>query len=393
MPKIFISYRTGDDGFAAVEIANRLKARFGAAEVFRDSVSVPPGTDFDPVLWRSLAASSVVVAVIGPHWLTGAGTANRLADPTDFVRRELELAFRLAVPVLPVLVNGSKVPGEADVPADARQFVRDLGRQQYRRINARSADTDVAALVETVADLLLEPGRDRPGTVLLARSTAAGAAPELAEAMRAAAVDIGLTTTEILQDGDVVMAVQPDARHVVTMAGDFVRALATRVADARVGQVKLALDHDARVVPPPEATLDRLRGVIGEPALDSVLAAMTGAPMVVALGEALFRMAAGPGHASVDRAQYAPLRGGDGQVWWIQVPGRSSPRGLPPFAAAAREKPGQGARQGALDEPFPGARAERRSESGNAISVSHLAGDLVLGDKFTGDKHVHGPRR
>lgn len=154
MTKIFISFRNGDESFAAVTLDDRLSARFGPESVFRSSRSIPAGTDFEPVLWRSLGLCSVVLVVIGPHWLTGRAGNNRLWDHEDFVRREVALALRLGLTTIPVLVGGAHMPGLGELPAE----LAPLTSRQYRRIDARSADADVRALVEEVARVVGDTG-------------------------------------------------------------------------------------------------------------------------------------------------------------------------------------------------------------------------------------------
>jgi hypothetical protein len=54
----------------------------------------------------------VLIAVIGPDWITahdGKGQ-RRLDDPDDYVRLELEQAFRQNVKVIPALVRGAEMP-------------------------------------------------------------------------------------------------------------------------------------------------------------------------------------------------------------------------------------------------------------------------------------------
>ena len=170
MTRIFISYRTGDEHFAAVTLDNRLSARFGADNVFRDSRHVPPGVDFEPVLWRNVAGCSAVVAVVGPRWLTGNGSVNLLKRPKDFVRRELELALDLKIPVVPVLIGDAAMPDAAD----------------------RNAETDVQRLVDEIHERYGDQPTTRSGTVAVIQSAAGSALDLLATLVRKATVDAGL---------------------------------------------------------------------------------------------------------------------------------------------------------------------------------------------------------
>jgi hypothetical protein len=174
MTKIFISYRTGDESFAAVTIDDRLSERFGPDNVFRDARSIPPAADFERILWDTLARSSLFIVVIGPRWLTGAGSANRLLEPADFVRREIASALAHDLTVLPVLVGDATMPAPDDLPAE----LGPLAGRQHRRLHARTAEADIRALVEDVArllgDLSPEPVPARPDAPPAAHHNAVG---------------------------------------------------------------------------------------------------------------------------------------------------------------------------------------------------------------------------
>jgi hypothetical protein len=59
-----------------------------------------------------------MLAVIGPAWVTATNDDGdrRLDDTRDHVRAELEAALSRAIPVIPVLVQGARVPPEAALP-------------------------------------------------------------------------------------------------------------------------------------------------------------------------------------------------------------------------------------------------------------------------------------
>jgi hypothetical protein len=117
-PRIFISYRREDSAGDAGRLADHLRQRFGAAQVFLDIETIDPGTDFVRALHAALGETAVVLVVIGPRWTTlqGASGSRRLDDPDDFVRLEVETALRRDVPVVPVLVQGATLPRKEDLP-------------------------------------------------------------------------------------------------------------------------------------------------------------------------------------------------------------------------------------------------------------------------------------
>src|SRR5262249_37811073 len=95
--------------------------------------------------------SRVVLAVIGPHWLTAtdASGRRRIDDPRDWVRQELETAFRNGIPVVPVVLDGACLPAPQLLPADVRTLALSQ-RVQVRRQALRTALADLASQLERV---------------------------------------------------------------------------------------------------------------------------------------------------------------------------------------------------------------------------------------------------
>jgi tetratricopeptide (TPR) repeat protein len=167
---VFINYRGEDShGYGALLYA-QLSQRFGAELVFLDSESIPAGADFPEELVARVRACRVLLAVIGPRWLTTADSAGRrrIDDPRDWVRRELAEAFAAGVRVIPVLTDGAEMLGEAQLPAE----IAGLGRCQYRQLRRRDTTVDVDRLCADLAradPVLAAAGRRRsppvPGSV------------------------------------------------------------------------------------------------------------------------------------------------------------------------------------------------------------------------------------
>jgi hypothetical protein len=61
----------------------------------------------------------VFLVLIGRHWLGASSSegVRRLEGTRDYVRVEIESAFRQQMPVVPVLVGGATLPREEDLPA------------------------------------------------------------------------------------------------------------------------------------------------------------------------------------------------------------------------------------------------------------------------------------
>ena len=126
MADIFLSYRRDDSRSATGRLADRLEALFGPDRVFRDVDSIAPGLDFEAALARAIGGASVMLAVIGPRWadMCDAQGRRRLDDPQDTVRREIEAALAIGLPVIPVLVEGARMPSAQTMPASLAAFAR-----------------------------------------------------------------------------------------------------------------------------------------------------------------------------------------------------------------------------------------------------------------------------
>src|SRR4051794_3492460 len=119
MPGLFISYRHDDSAAAAGRLFDVLRQRC-RADVFLD-VTMRAGSDFRKVIEEKLDGCDVVLAVIGPAWLSVRNPrtgVRRLDEQEDYVRIELATAFREQKTVIPVLVGGATVPTEEEMPEE-----------------------------------------------------------------------------------------------------------------------------------------------------------------------------------------------------------------------------------------------------------------------------------
>lgn len=139
---VFVSYRRADAAYAAGWLADRLAQRFGEGRVFKDVTSIGPGDDWAAEIMAAVGSCTVLLAVIGPGWFAAAGTARRrLDDPADLVRLEIGTALARGVRVIPVLVDGARMPSAADLPADlARLAARQAVELRPDRFAADAGD-------------------------------------------------------------------------------------------------------------------------------------------------------------------------------------------------------------------------------------------------------------
>jgi len=126
MAGVFISYRRDDSDVAAGRLADDLSEIFGSDAIFRDVDKLEPGVDYEKALDRALGSCSVFIAMIGPRWSTIADKTGRrrLEDPRDWVRAEISRALMRDIRVIPVLVSGTLMPGEAEVPGELTPLLK-----------------------------------------------------------------------------------------------------------------------------------------------------------------------------------------------------------------------------------------------------------------------------
>ena len=124
--RIFISYRRGETAYPAGWLYDRLADRYGGEQVFKDVDSIELGDDFVEVITRAVGSCDVLLALIGEDWLTitDADGRRRLDDPHDFVRLEIEAALARDVRVIPILVDGARMPAAEELPNSLSKLAR-----------------------------------------------------------------------------------------------------------------------------------------------------------------------------------------------------------------------------------------------------------------------------
>jgi glycerophosphoryl diester phosphodiesterase len=138
--RVFISYRRQETAWPARQLYDLLVAELGADRVFKDVDNIEPGDDFVERIQWAVGSCQVLLALIGPQWLTvtDATGGRRLDDPTDFVRLEVETALnRDDVRVIPILVDNAKMPTPQELPTTLAA----LTRRQAVEINPVNFDT------------------------------------------------------------------------------------------------------------------------------------------------------------------------------------------------------------------------------------------------------------
>lgn len=122
MAKIVVSYRRADSAAIAGRIFDRLTGHYGDDSVFMDVDNIPFGIDFRHHIKNVLEYCDAVLVVVGPRW-TGAGAdGTRILHDADPVRVEVETALQRGVPIIPILVDGARMPEATELPESLRDF-------------------------------------------------------------------------------------------------------------------------------------------------------------------------------------------------------------------------------------------------------------------------------
>jgi hypothetical protein len=147
---IFISYRREESRGDAGRLYDRLALHFGKKQLFRDVDAIAPGDRFPEILNEKLKTCDVLLAVIGPKWLTvRQGKLRRLDDPADYVRREIAAALERKIPVIPVLVGKAFMPRAQELPP----ALESLGSCQAAELREDRFHADVDELIKRIAAL------------------------------------------------------------------------------------------------------------------------------------------------------------------------------------------------------------------------------------------------
>lgn len=152
MTTLFISYRRRDTAPTAGRLHDRLSADFGSEKLFFDVDSVGAGEDFVDAIDVAIEKSDVILFLIGKYWLFSGDqqTSNSLDNPKDYVRREIAKALSLNKLVVPVLVDGVKMPEPDMMPIELSLF----SRCNALNINNSQFNSSYLLLCEELKDAL-----------------------------------------------------------------------------------------------------------------------------------------------------------------------------------------------------------------------------------------------
>jgi uncharacterized protein YecT (DUF1311 family) len=170
MAKIAISYRRSDSQDITGRIFDRLVQHFGKDTVFRDIDSIQPGIDFRTQIAEALRATDVLLVVVGSAWFgQGKDKASRIDNEADPVRIEVETALKRDIPIVPILVGGTRMPEPHELPQSLRDFAY---RHAVTVDGGRDFDHHMEGLVRSLDRMLHVPQGSKAGTTRAALSPA-----------------------------------------------------------------------------------------------------------------------------------------------------------------------------------------------------------------------------
>lgn len=146
--KIFISYRRDDSASYAGRVHDRLMHEFGRDFLFMDVDAIPLGANFTQVLDEEVSKCDVLLAIIGPRWVDAKDDTGqlRLDNPQDFVKIEIATALKRRVTVIPILLDGTRMPKASELPVD----LRDLAHFNALDVRHASFHSDMEKLIRAL---------------------------------------------------------------------------------------------------------------------------------------------------------------------------------------------------------------------------------------------------
>jgi hypothetical protein len=162
MAGVFVSYRLVDQSLGAAGIHAAIVSRFGARNVFRDSVSLDAEPEYRAGVWEAFVEADVLVVVMGPRWLSLTDQDDtRLIDrPRDGVRREIAWALRHELDIVPVLLRDTPEHAVPPTPDRLPPDIRGLAAIQAFEFSQRRFPEDVERLVRLLVGVV--PGLAPP---------------------------------------------------------------------------------------------------------------------------------------------------------------------------------------------------------------------------------------
>lgn len=180
--RIFLSYRRADAQVTAGRMAQFLDSVSAVDEVFLDVDAIGIGEHVEDRIEATLAKSTHVFVLIGPQWKGPPGDSGcpRIFDTDDIVRREVGIALRSGLRVVPILLDEARMPRASELPDDLNEL------SKINAFSLRTAQFDED--MDNLLDVLIGNRQGRGSRWRLAPLTAAGIALRAFAGLAAGAV-------------------------------------------------------------------------------------------------------------------------------------------------------------------------------------------------------------
>ncbi len=157
----------------------------------------PYGGNLPQAIGAAVASCDVLILMIGPHWM--AVTGEGLHDPNDYVRLAMEAALARGIMVVPVTVDGARMPVHGELPPS----LASMAGQPAFQISMSNFDAESGQLLRILDQSITE----RQATQL-APSPGASTFPG-----PQAAVDAGSRAAAVLDQAPAAAAALRDPGH------------------------------------------------------------------------------------------------------------------------------------------------------------------------------------
>ena len=153
---VFVNYRRDDSSSESLAIFNALRQEFGENSAFMDISSLEVGVLWPEEIQSTLNGSKVVLAVIGSNWLRAGSDEwgqRRIDRENDWVRQELAMAITANKRIIPVLVNGARMPPTEVLP----DSIKALSQRQGIELRRDYWNHDIKLLLAQLSEIINPP--------------------------------------------------------------------------------------------------------------------------------------------------------------------------------------------------------------------------------------------
>lgn len=272
---IFISYRGSDQNWATELVYARMTEAFGADAVFKAGNALRAGEEFPPILRQEAASCPVMLACIGPGWLTATapGGGRRLDSPDDWVREEIAISLQAGNHVVPLLIGNHdevSVPRPDRLPDPIRAIVH---RQAWRLAPGGGLDATIPVLIDRLAELVPELAEHRRVRSTTQHAPAAQGEPSDARSAPTAPGTAMTQRNKVTGDGLLIGA--QDGSVYVNASAPAAAATGTRGQRSAGRGARMSIEGELATLT--EAAAVALVTAMGTSAWTSVRDAVTGA--------------------------------------------------------------------------------------------------------------------